>query len=123
LKHFEESDFFPKHPPTLDDHHDVLSRHGRIMAAQVRNYLDLLTRIDRLEKNSPQLEISELEKRLTAKVTQLDTDVKIEVARIRTALIVAATLVGGGAGASKVVDALQPPQPINVQVVAPKVQP
>jgi len=105
------SEFFPKHPPSVEDHHRVLYKQGRVVESHTNQFIAVDQRLTELEQASPLNEIRKLEKEFA----RVESDVRVEVARIRTALYIVGLLLGGGYAGGKAVETLKPPQPIVVQ--------
>lgn len=105
------SEFFPKHPPSVEDHHRCLYKQGRVLESHTNQLIAVNQRMAELEEASPLNEIRKLEKEFA----RVESDVRVEVARIRTALYIVGILLGGGYSAGKAVETLKPPQPIVVQ--------
>lgn len=72
-----------------------------------------------IESDDPVKQLRELELEFIEKLHKVEADVRVEVTRVRTALYIAAIVLGGGYGSGKAIEALKEPQPVNVQVVAP----
>lgn len=114
----KRSDFYPQHPPSLENHHAVLHRQSHVLFSHTDQLMAVQQRLTELGKVSPATEIHELEQRVFERVAKIETDFRVEVARVRTAIYVAAVLIGGASAGGKVLEVLQPPTPIVVQ--APK---
>jgi len=110
-------------PPTLENHHRLLTRHAHIIQSHTNQLITADQRFKAFQETDPMKELKDLELQFLEKLHKVEAEVRVEVTRVRTALYIAALMLGGGYGSGKAIEALKEPQPINVQVVAPKVQP
>lgn len=100
----QRSDLYPAHPPRIENHHEVLQRQARTIVAQAGN-------IAALHQELKRTDVSKLDERIDK--------LEHEVTRVRTAIIVAATILGGTTGGKAILEAMRPPQTIVVQAKAP----
>ena len=103
-------------PPSLENHHRLIRRQSSIVESHTNQLMMIHEKFKNLENDDPVKQLRELELEFIEKLHK-------EVTRVRTALYIAAIVLGGGYGSGKAIEALKEPQPVNVQVVAPKVQP
>ncbi len=96
----DKSDLYPMHPPSLENHHQVLYRQGRMIVAQASNLI-------RVQEDFKKLDPGKFDERIDK--------LEHEVTRVRTAIIVAATILGGTTGGKAILDAIRPPQTIVVE--------
>jgi len=106
-------------PPSLENHHRLIRRQSSIVESHTNQLMMIHEKFKNIESDDPVKQLRELELEFIEKLHKVEADVRVEVTRVRTALYIAAIVLGGGYGSGKAIEALKEPQPVNVQVVAP----
>jgi hypothetical protein len=94
---------------------DVLARHGRVMLSHTDQLTRHHERIKGLEGKDPVQVLHEIEDKFEEKVTKLDRD----IIRLRTAVYVAAVIIGSGVAGSTAANSIKKDSGPPVQIQLP----
>lgn len=94
------------------EHHDVIGRHGRAISYHTDRIIHMEERIKKLEKSDPHKAVQESEDELKDKITNLERD----FIKLRTAVYVAAVILGSGLTGNAVSNTLKKEPPSVIQL-------